>query len=357
MQGPIRVVFYGVGAMAREMVRILARRDDVDIVAAIDIDPDIVGRDLGSVCDLPSALDVVISGSAQTVLSDTNADVVMLTTTAFASEAEPLIASCLENGLSVVSIVQQLTYPLPSRRGIARRLDALAKNNEVKCVAVGINPGFIMDILPIACSSPCNEITHVTARRNVDFSPYGPDEMVHIGAGLNEEDFNAGATEGHIGHIGLLETVAMVADGLGLYLDKLQQTKTPIVAKTRRKTEFVDVPEGRVCGLIQTVIGSYQDETIMDFQMRAILAPDETQDGFTLGDMTQLAGQPDVDIRISREISQKGGVGTASVAVNAIPRLMRAAPGFHTQLDLGFPKIWREPVAFFEGSGSVSVIE
>jgi 4-hydroxy-tetrahydrodipicolinate reductase len=43
---------------------------------------------------------------------------------------------------------------------------------------------------------------------------------------------------------------------------------------------------------------------------------------------------------VKEQISQLGGLGTAAVAVNTIPRLLDAAPGFHTSHQLRTPSIW-----------------
>jgi 4-hydroxy-tetrahydrodipicolinate reductase len=73
--------------------------------------------------------------------------------------------------------------------------------------------------------------------------------------------------------------------------------------------------------------------------MVGIVAPTE-DDGIVLGDHALIEGTPNVDIRIKEQISQKGGVGTAAVAVNMIPSILRAEPGFHTMNQLGLPHIW-----------------
>lgn len=342
MTKKLKVILYAVGAMAREMARIIDSRDDVEIVAAIDTDPAKVGKDLASFAGLSNTPGVVISGDADQTLASAQADIVLLTTTAFASEAEGHIHKCLEHGFCVVSIVQELVFPIGESIDVADRLQLAAEKYGVKAAAVGINPGFIMDVLPLVCSTPCTSVKKVAASRNVDFSPYGPDEMEHIGAGLTPEAFHDGVATGKIGHIGLLETTAMVAAGLGLQIDRLEQSKTPLIAKSDRRSAFVSIAKDHVCGLVQTVTGRSGNDVVLQFKMHAVVAPNAHEDGFTLGDHTRLEGTPNVDIEVKREIAQRGGIGTASVAVNTIPRLMAAEPGFHTLFSLGFPKIWTQ---------------
>jgi 4-hydroxy-tetrahydrodipicolinate reductase len=74
--------------------------------------------------------------------------------------------------------------------------------------------------------------------------------------------------------------------------------------------------------------------------MVGIVCPDSQQDGIELGDYARIQGTPSVDITIREEIAQRGGLGTAAVAVNTIPRLLSAPPGFHTLATLGLPHLW-----------------
>jgi 4-hydroxy-tetrahydrodipicolinate reductase len=335
----VRVVVYGVGAMGSQMVRLLRSKPRAQLVGAIDIDAAKVGRDLGDVAGLGEHLGIPVQYPPESVLDNVEADVVLHATTAFMDDAFPLITNVLKRKMNVITIAQELFFPLGSNRDKARLIDELAKDAGVSATAVGINPGFIMDILPILCSTPCWQIKRVSAQRNVDFSPYGPDEMRHIGAGLSPEAFDDGARRGEIGHIGLLETAAMVAYCLGIPIDELRQTKSPITSQTARQTPFARIAPGEVCGFRQSVVGYTNNETFLELKMVGIVAPTE-DDGIVLGDHALIEGTPNVDIRIKEQISQKGGVGTAAVAVNMIPSILRAEPGFHTMNQLGLPHIW-----------------
>jgi 2,4-diaminopentanoate dehydrogenase len=336
----IRIIQYGVGAMGSNMVRLLERRPQAEVVGAIDHDPAKVGKDLGEVAELGGRTGITVRYPAEEVLETVAADVVMLATTAFIEEAFQPIMLALENRCHVVTICQELFFPIGKTVEQARVIDRKARDMNVAVTAVGINPGFVMDIVPIVCSVPCWEVNRVFVRRVVDFSPYGPDEMRHIGAGLTVEEFKEGVQTGIIGHIGLLETAAMVAHCLGFGVDELKQTKAPMVTRKGRQSSFVAVGPGRVCGFRQEVAGLRQGEPILDFKMVGIVAPDWEEDGEELGDYARIDGTPSVDIRIKEEIAQRGGLGTAGVAVNMIPRVMTAPPGFHTMNRLMLPHIW-----------------
>ncbi|MER8710236.1 hypothetical protein NKH49_32850 [Mesorhizobium sp. M1088] len=332
----MRIMQYGVGAMGGLMLRLLGQRNDVSIVGAIDHDPSKIGRDLGDLLQEPTLNGIHVSSPE--AADQMKADVALHATTAFAAEAYPVVASLAARGINVVTITQELFFPLGSNIGVAEEIDRRAKAGGARVTAVGINPGFILDVLPISASSPCWEINRVDGRRVVDFSPYGPDEMRHIGAGLTESEFVLGAKDGTIGHIGLLETAGMVAVSMGLEVDELRQTKSAIITSRRRRTSFIEIEPGRVCGFRQSVVGLSRGDEKLRFEMVAFLDPDDRDE--PLGDRVRISGSPVVDVVVREQISQLGGLGTAAVAVNTIPRLLEAAPGFHTSQQLRTPSIW-----------------
>ncbi len=340
-KGRIRVLQYGVGAMGSLMVQLLATRNDVSIVGGIDIDPAKVHRDLGDVANIGRRFGVNVEEPG--ALRKITADVALHATTAYAEEAYPIISSLIDQRLNVITIAQELFFPLGENIKIAAKLDRQAKRAGVRVTAAGINPGFILDVLPIVCSMPCWSVERVCGRRVVDFSPYGPDEMRHMGAGLTTQEFVERARAGKIGHIGLLESAAMIAQSVGLNVDELKQTKSPIVSRRARTTAFVTVPAGRVCGFRQSVHGNASGTERISLEMIGILAPGP--DDAALGDYFRIIGTPSVDVSTKEEIAQKGGLGTAAIAVNTIPRLLQAPTGFHPSNQLSMPSIWHAGTA------------
>ena len=336
----IRIVQYGIGAMGSNMVNLLQRKPSARIIGAIDNDPAKVGKDLGEVADLNKIMGIQIAFPPEDVLDNGPIDVVLHATTAFLDDAYPQIMAILQRRANVITICQELFFPLGRNKEMAMEIDRKAREMEVSVTSVGINPGFVMDIIPIICSVPCWEVKRVFVQRVVDFSPYGPDEMKHIGAGVSPQEFLEGVKQGIIGHIGLLETTAMVAHCLGLPINELHQTKEPIITQKQRVSRFITIAPGSVCGFKQNVAGFRNGETLLDFRMVGIVCPDSEEDGITLGDHTRIEGTPNVDITIKEEIAQKGGLGTAAVAVNMIPRILNAPPGFHTMNTLALPHIW-----------------
>jgi len=154
MNGKIRVIQYGIGAMGSNMVRLLAGKECVSLVGAIDIDEAKIGCDAGRLAGLGRDLGITVQFPPEEVLDRVQADVVLHATTAFMKDAYPLVTKVLERGMNVVTIAQELFFPLGENAHIAKDIDALAKEKGVSITAVGINPGFILDFVPIVGSLP-----------------------------------------------------------------------------------------------------------------------------------------------------------------------------------------------------------
>jgi 4-hydroxy-tetrahydrodipicolinate reductase len=336
----IQIIVYGVGAMGSNMVRLLQSKPPAQVVGAIDHDPAKIGRDAGEISGLETGIGVEVSFPPETVLNQVDADLVLHTPTAFLAEAYDQIVGIIDRGMNIITICQELFFPIGKNRAMAKEIDRKAREKEVRITAVGINPGFVMDLVPILCSVPCWKIEKLFVQRVVDFSPYGPDEMRHIGVNLTQEEFSHGVKAGKIGHIGLLETTAMVGHCLGYPIDQLKQTKQPILTRIPRESSFIKIEPGKVCGFKQNVSGLIKGEKVLDFRMVGIVSPDKEEDGVEMGDYTRIHGEPNVDITIKEEIAQKGGLGTSGVAVNMIPTLLSSDPGFHTMNEYVLPRFW-----------------
>jgi 4-hydroxy-tetrahydrodipicolinate reductase len=152
-----------------------------------------------------------------------------------------------------------------------------------------------------------------------------------IGAGMTAEEFRAQVAAGVIKHHGLPESVAMVADGLGIALDDISETIEPKLAATKVTTEFLTVEAGQVAGVHQIARGAAggKEKIYMELQMY-VGAPESS-------DTVELAGVP--NIRMVVPGGTHGDVATASVAVNCIPEILNAPAGLRTSRDL--------PMCFF----------
>ena len=65
-----------------------------------------------------------------------------------------------------------------------------------------------------------------------------------IGAGLTREQFQKKVDEGSVRHVGLAESVSMIADALGWKLDRITDEIQPKIATATVASEFLAVDAG-----------------------------------------------------------------------------------------------------------------
>ncbi|HEY2118162.1 MAG TPA: hypothetical protein VGH37_03175 [Candidatus Acidoferrum sp.] len=326
MKKKIRAIQYGIGPIGASIVKLMREKESIEIVGAIDTDPAKVGKDLGEVVGAGDApWGVKISGDARGVLEQ-SADIVMHTTSSSLPKVVDQLLACLDVGSCVVSTCEELSYPYRTHPELAGKLDKAAKENGVALVGTGVNPGFVMDKLVITLAAVSQTINHVKALRIVDAGKRRLPLQKKIGAGMSVEEFKEKVKEGVIKHVGLPESVAMVADSLGLKVDEITETIEPKVATERVQTEFLTVEAGQAAGVHQIARGLSDGKELIYMELQMYVGAKDP------ADTIELQGHPNISLVIPG--GSHGDIATASVAVNSIPAILEAASGLRTSTDL-----------------------
>jgi 4-hydroxy-tetrahydrodipicolinate reductase len=329
--------------MGGGIARLLASRDSAVVVGAIDSDPAKIGRSLGEVIGEPSAYPgVIVSGDPVSVLEGEGRDaqVVVVATGSFLRDVSGQILLAVRHGKNVISIAEEMAYPMAADPDIARRIDELAKEHGVSVLGTGINPGFILDTLIITLTSVCAEVTRVRAARINDLSPFGPTVMRTQGVATTEDEFWQGIASGAIvGHIGFPESMHMIADALGWKLDEIRETREPIISRTERVTKYARVLPGMVAGCRHIARAFSGGREVITLEHPQAVLP--SAEGVETGDFIWIEGVPGVNLAMKPEIP--GGTGTIAISANMIPRVMAAPPGLLTMRDLPTPSAHLSP--------------
>jgi len=328
----IRVLHFGLGPIGAAIVRQVAGRPGFKIVGGIDIDPAKIGRDLGDVVGLSKRLGVKVSGEAVKALRSAKPDVVMLCTASSIKKVMPQIETILKSKTAIVSTTEELSYPGYTQIRSARQIHAWAKKAKVAVLGTGVNPGFAMDALPIMLTAVCERVDRVTVNRIQDARIRRLPFQQKIGAGLTTEQFQRKVEDGSVRHVGLTESIAMIADALGWSLDRITDDIQPKLATVTISSEFLAVDPGYVCGIVQDGVGYRKGEPVIRLHMEAYLGSPETYDS------VDVEGSPNLSMKIAGGIH--GDIATASIAVNSIPRVLQATPGLHTMRDLSLPSFY-----------------
>ncbi len=326
MRKKIRAIQYGVGPIGASIAKLLREKEAVDLVGAIDSDPAKIGRDLAEVAGAPDGpWGIKVSGDARGVL-DQSADVVLHTTSSSLPKVMDQLLACLDVGSCVVSTCEELSYPYRTYPELAAKLDKAAKESGVALVGTGVNPGFVMDKLVVTLAAVSQRIEHAKALRIVDASKRRLPLQKKIGAGMSVEEFRSKVKEGVIKHVGLPESVALVADSLGLRIDEILETIEPKVATERVQTEFLIVEPGQAAGVHQIARGLSEGKELVYLELQMYVGAKDP------ADTVELKGHPDISLVIPG--GAHGDIATASVAVNSIPAILEAPSGLRTSRDL-----------------------
>jgi 4-hydroxy-tetrahydrodipicolinate reductase len=328
----IKVVCFGIGAIGRQMAETLLSKKGIRIVGAIDIDPQKVGHDLGELLGRKK-IGVVISDESSKVLSSKKPDIVVHTTTSYLKNTHKELEEILTHGVNIVSTCEELSYPYVTKeqRRLATRLDELAKKKKVTILGTGINPGFLMDALAIALTGPCIKVNSIKVTRQMNAATRRIPFQKKIGAGLAVEEFKRKISEKEItGHVGLEQSVGMIAGALGWKLDEIKIGPVqPVILGKSVASDAIRVPEGYCAGLMQTAYGMREGRELITLDFRAFIGADEDYDTIVID------GMPSIHEKISPCVH--GDYGTIGMTVNMIPKVVHASPGLKTMKDLPLP--------------------
>ncbi len=244
--GPIRVLHFGLGPIGAAVVKQVAERKGFKIVGAVDIDPAKVGKDLGDVAGVGRALRVKVSDDAKKAIKASKPDVVVLCTNSSMKKVLPQIEAILKLKVPIVSTTEELAYPTKANMRYARAIHALAKKAKVAVLGTGVNPGFVMDALPITLTGVCERVQALRIDRVQDARIRRLPFQQKIGAGLTREQFQRKVDDGSVRHVGLAESVSMIADALGWKLDRITDEIQPRIA-TETVVERLPRRRRRVC--------------------------------------------------------------------------------------------------------------
>ena len=321
----IDVIIYGLGPIGARIARRVMSDAGLRMAGAVDIDPEKVGRDLGAATGGEPAGLPVVADIATLGVREKGAVAVHCAASSLAIAAPQVIALC-ERGFNVVSTCEQLAWP-HDQLDMAASIDRAARTAGVSVIGSGINPGFLLDTLPLVLSAVCTRVEHVTVRRVVDTSVRRLPLQRKTGVGLSVDEFRARAAAGTLGHVGLRQSALMLADGLGATIDEYSETIEPVIAQAAVATALGEVPAGACVGQRQVAIASTNGRPVIRYEL-------EMSIGATPFDEIEIDGDPPVRQRIEGGV--QGDIGTEGVIVNLIPVVSAAAPGLLTMRDL-FP--------------------
>jgi len=331
MENTIKVICYGVGVIGGKIAKAILKKKGITIVGAVDVAKEKVGKDLGEVLGLDKKLGVTVTDDPEELFSNIEADIVVHCTSSYLHQVYPQIIQCVKAGLNVVSTCEELSFPFDKYPELASRIDKLALDYGVTVLGTGINPGYLMDTLSIVLTAPCLRVDHIEVTRMMNSAKRRIPFQKKIGTGLTKEEFIEKMKNKIItGHVGLYESISMIAAALGWKLDRIEEfDPEPVIADRDLETPYTKVPKGHVAGLKSIAKGYMNEKEVIVLNFVAYAHVPEEYDEIII------KGEPNIHEKIIGGVH--GDIGTVAMVVNAIPKVLNAEPGLLTMKDIALP--------------------
>ncbi len=326
----ITVLQIGFGPLGIQIGKYISEKKTIKTTAVVDVNPDLNGRSLKSLDAMFSEY-IQIYDSVKNAMDalDEKPDVAIITTVSSLEKLIPQVKEVAAFGIPVISTCEELSYPWALQPQLSKELDAICKENLIACLGTGINPGFLMDYLPSVFSSVCKNIEHVTVERVQDATPRRIPFQKKIGAGLDIKAFKEKEATGTLRHVGLQESVYLLANSIGLELDSVSESLNPVIADQEVASSAIIVKEGDARGVEQISHGYVKGECKISMHFKAAIGEPHSYDKITI------KGTPNFTSIIEGGLN--GDITTCAIVINSIHSILKAPAGLQTMADIGVP--------------------
>lgn len=319
---PINIAVVGLGAIGRAVAAAVAADAGMRLAGLVDLDPKKVGRTLG---------DLGVSSSAPTLIIDDverldAVDVAVVCTGSRFDRVAPTLRQLMLKKAHVVTSCEEFAWPWLRLPHLADAISNEAIRAGVAIVGAGAQPGVALDVLPLALAATTLNVKSVKATRVVDLRTSRPSVQRQAGVTQSATQFRTLAKQNLLGHVGLGESVVLIAQGLGRHPMRgdVRTAMVAIIAEQAVDSAHGRVVAGHVCGVRQTA-GWQGDGIDVELTLETSLVAHDARD--------------EIEIIADRTASLvvPGGVpddATAAVLVNVARILPRVPAGLRTVLDL-----------------------
>jgi len=331
------VAQFGLGKIGREIAKLVLNRQNYELVGLVDSDSEKVGRKATDILGAREAPDLKVTDDEEEVLQE-QPDLAFHSTKSHIPEVIDQIKRILDSGTNIISTSEEMAYPYLRHEEPAEELNELAKLNGATLLGTGVNPGFAMDFLPLVLTGVARELTKIEVRRVQNASLRRKALQEKIGLGLTEEQFEERVVE-EGGHVGLLESAALLGTGLGWRLEEIKTETRPVIAEEPVKTDYFEASPGEPLGIHQTASGIVAGEERIKLELEMYAGAENPVDEISLH------GTPELTLTVAGGIH--GDIATPAIAVNSSQKVIEGEPGLLTILDL-YPYLYN----FERGNGT-----
>ncbi len=335
----LRIAQYGCGKMAKYTMRYVYEKGG-EIVAAFDVNPEIIGKDIGEIMGGPArGVKVRDAAEADAVLASLKPDACIITTMSLMRDIRDALLVCAKNGVNAITTNEEAIFPMNSSPSLTREVDALAKKTGCTISGSGYQDVFWGNLIATLAGA-MHKINTIRGSSSYNVEDYGIALAKAHGTGLNLADFekeiaaadNISPAErqklidqGEFLPSYMWNVNGWLAERLGLTVKSQVQKCVPQTydKELHSETLGMTIPAGHATGMSAVVITETEEGVTLETEcVGKVYAPEE----FDRNDWT-LYGEPDTQVIINCPATVEL---TCATIVNRIPDLINAAPGYVT---------------------------
>ena len=337
MDRKVRVVQYGTGKMSVYTMRYVYEKGG-EIVGAIDVNPDVVGKDIGEIMGCENkGVKVVSNTEAEKMLVDTKPDVVIVTTMSLIEDVKDALMLCAKLGLNAITTCEEAFYPQNSNPGVTTAIDKLAKENNCTITGTGYQDIYWGELIS-AIGGSTHKITKIKGSSSYNVEDYGIALAKAHGAGLTLEEFDKEVAS--LDRISDEERRKVIESGkyqpsymwnvngwlcekLGLTVESQSQECVPQIAKRDifSSTLNMTIKEGDATGMSAVVTTKTKEGITLETEC---IGKVYDEDEFDRNKWT-IEGEPETTIVVDKPATVEL---TCATVVNRIPDVMNARAGY-----------------------------
>ena len=172
MDRKVKVVQYGTGKMSVYTMRYVYEKGG-EIVGAIDVNPNVVGKDIGDIMGTEKkGIVVTPSSQAEELLRNTRPDIVIVTTVSLFSEMEEPLMLCAKLGINAITTCEEAFFPWNSNPELTKKIDELAKQNGCTITGSGYQDRYWGDLISSIAAST-HTIKKIKGSSSYNVEDYG----------------------------------------------------------------------------------------------------------------------------------------------------------------------------------------
>ncbi len=319
---PLGLCHIGLGPLGRGVLADAIARGLGPVVAAVD--PAHAGRELVEL--VPTAPAGLVVAASVEELAQVPFGRALVTTQSDLELCMETFRPLLARGVDVVSSCEELLWPWLRHPILAQELHQRCVRGRGRLIGTGVNPGFVMDFLPAVLSGATHRVERAEIARVQDATTRRLPFQKKIGAGLSPAAFEAAAAAGTLRHVGLGESLALVAHALGLEVERWDESLEPVLAERPLECGLGPIPVGHAAGVKQVARGLRGEQLLVRLEFVAAIGQAQPRDE------VRLIGDPPLHLILEGGVH--GDRATSAVLCNVLVALARIEPGLATMLDL-----------------------